>query len=87
VILSSVLPSPVTIGYEDLHHLVVTKINGHELQSLGDVPAALAECSNGLHKIEFSDDPTAIYLDAAAISAGDPGLMQNYRIPILHRLD
>jgi hypothetical protein len=87
VILSSVLPSPATIGYEDLHQLIVTKINGHTLQSLGDVPAALAECTNGLHKIEFTDDPTAIYLDAAAISAGEPGLMQNYRIPTLQRLD
>lgn len=87
VLLSTVLPSPATIGYEDLHQLIVTKINGHALNDLGDVPAALAASTNGLHKIEFSDDPTTIYLDAAAISAGESGLMQNYRLPMLQRLE
>jgi S1-C subfamily serine protease len=87
VMLSSVLPSPATVGYEELHHLIVTRINGTTLQSLADVPAALEKCANGLHKIEFADDPTAIYLDAAAITTGAEGLMKNYRIPVLERLD
>jgi S1-C subfamily serine protease len=87
VMLSSVLPSPATVGYEELHHLIVTRINGEALQSLADVPAALGKCANGLHKIEFADDPTAIYLDAAAITSGAEGLMKNYRIPMLERLD
>ncbi len=87
VILSGVLPSSVTVGYEELHHMVITKVNGMEIHRLADVPTALAQAVNGLHKIEFDGDPSCIYLDAAAITAGDPVLMRNYRIPLLKRLD
>lgn len=87
VILSAVLPSPSTIGYEDLRHLVVKKINNIALDGIGDVPRALAKSGNGLHKLEFDGDPACIYLDAAAISAGDEALMKNYRIPTLKRLE
>ncbi|MDB6151766.1 MAG: hypothetical protein JWL90_219, partial [Chthoniobacteraceae bacterium] len=87
VILSGVLPSSATVGYEELHQLVVTKINGMSIDKLSDVPAALAQVTNGLHKIEFDGEPSSIYLDAAAITAGDPALMSNYRLPLLKRLD
>ena len=87
VFLSSVLPSPVTIGYEELQHLVVKKINDVPLQSLSDIPAALAAVKNNLHKIEFDGDPTFIYLDSSAVAAGEATLMKNYRIPTLHRLN
>jgi membrane-associated protease RseP (regulator of RpoE activity) len=43
ILLSNVLPSPATVGYEDLSHLIVTKINDQPLQTLSDVPAALAK--------------------------------------------
>lgn len=87
VILSAVLPSHLTLGYEELHQMIVKKINGVPLDHLSDVPAALAKSTNGLHKIEFDGDPSAIYLDASAIGAGDRELMQNYRIPTLKRLE
>jgi hypothetical protein len=87
ILLTSVLPSPATLGYEDLHHLIVTKINDHPLQTLADVPTALEKSTNGLHKIEFDRDPRTIFLDDAAISAGNADLMKNYRIPELQRLD
>ena len=87
VMLSVVLPSPSTIGYEDLHQLIVKRINGLTLQKLADVPIALNQSANGLHKIEFDGDPSCVYLDAAAIAAGDEALMSNYRIPTLKRLE
>ena len=87
VFLTSVLPSPTSIGYEDLHHLIVTKINDQPLDSLADVPVALTKATNGLHKIEFDREPLAIYLDDAAIKAGDEDLMKNYRLPGLKRLE
>jgi PDZ domain len=86
VILSKVLPMPTTLGYEELHHLVVKKINGVVLQSLADVPAALGKAEGGLHKIEFDTDPSIIFLDAAALSSEEAALVRNYRLPATKRL-
>jgi hypothetical protein len=87
VILSRVLPSDATIGYEQLRGLVITKVNGVALQSLAELPAALAQASDGLHKIEFDGDPGRVWIDAAAAEALGPVLKQSYRIPILQRLN
>jgi S1-C subfamily serine protease len=87
VILSRVLPMPSTLGYEELHHLRVTKINGVELQSLADVPAALAKPQDGVHKIEFDTDPHMIFLDAAGLTADQEALVKNYRLPTTQRLE
>ena len=76
-----------------LHHLLhgadlrVTKINGVELQSLGDIPAALEKAVNGFHKVEFDEDPRTIYLDAAQVSAVEQQVQQQYRLPSLKRLE
>ncbi len=87
VFLSRVLPSAATVGYEDLHTLVVKRINGMELQSLADIPAALEKATDGLHKVEFDSDPTAIYLDAKAVAEEGQALMRKYRLPALQRLN
>ena len=86
VFLSRVLPMPSTIGYEELRQIRVTKINGMELQSLDDVPAALAKVENGIHRIEFDTDPGVIFLDAATLAADEKALTQNYRLPATKRL-
>lgn len=87
VILNRVLPSELTVGYEELSQIVVKKINGVELQSLADVPAALTKSTDGLHKIEFDGEPTVIYLDAAQVAASEGAFLQKYRLPSLKRLD
>jgi S1-C subfamily serine protease len=87
VILSRVLPSATTVGYEDLAQLVVTKINGMPLKRLADVPTALAKAKNGLHQIDFDGDPTTIYLDAQQVVADEKALSRKYRLPELSRLD
>ena len=87
VVLSRVLPSDATIGYEQLRGLVVTNINGVPLKGLADVPGALAKAENGLHKVEFGSDPGRIWIDAAAAEALGPVLKQSYRIPTLQRLN
>lgn len=86
VILSRVLPMPSTLGYEELHHLRVTKVNGVELQSLNDLPDALTKAENGVHRIEFDSDPSVIFLDAAGLAADEKALTQNYRLPAIKRL-
>ena len=87
VILSRVLPSDATIGYEQLRGLVVTSVNGVALNGLADLPGAIAKSANGLHKVDFNSDPGTIWLDAAASEALGPMLKQSYRIPTLQRLN
>lgn len=87
VILSRVLPMPSTLGYEELHHLRVTKVNGVELQSLADMPLALEKAQDGVHKIEFDADPGMIFLEAAGLTADQDALVKNYRLPTTQRLE
>ncbi len=85
VILSQVMPTQDSIGYEDLGALVVTKINDIPLNSFADVPKALAHPINGFHKIEFDENPNVIYLDAAQVSAHASDLQNTYGLPAVSR--
>jgi membrane-associated protease RseP (regulator of RpoE activity) len=87
VFLNRVLPSDLTIGYEELTQLVVTKVNDVPLECLADLPAALAKAKDGLHKIEFDGEPGVIYLDAAGVAAASDELQKKYRLPVLQRLN
>jgi hypothetical protein len=87
VFLSRVLPTPATVGYEELHSLRVTRINGMELQSLDDVTAALQKPVNGFHEIEFDDDPKKIYLDATQVEETEKMVQTQYRLPAMKRLE
>jgi S1-C subfamily serine protease len=87
VILSHVLPSASTVGYEELAYLVVTKINDVPLLSLDEVPAALSRPINGFHKFEFEENPRVIYLDAAQVKAEEPELLKNYGLPAVSALE
>jgi hypothetical protein len=86
VILSNVLPTPCTVGYEELNCLVVTKINGVALKSLADMDGALAKPIDGFHHIEFLGHPGEIVIDAAQAASIEPALIHNYGLPALKRL-
>ncbi|MDD5348898.1 MAG: PDZ domain-containing protein [Chthoniobacteraceae bacterium] len=86
VIMSNVLPSPCTVGYEELNCLVVTKINGVELKSLADIEPALAKPVEGFHHITFLGHPGEIVIDAAQAAAIEKPLMRNYGLPAIKRL-
>ncbi|MEI6713091.1 MAG: PDZ domain-containing protein [Verrucomicrobiota bacterium] len=87
VFMSRVLPSDVTIGYEELRHQVVRAINGVSLKSLQDVPTALKQVRDGVHSIELAGDPHQIFLDAKSVEEIAPLLQRNYRLPALSRLE
>jgi hypothetical protein len=87
VFLSRVLPSEATIGYEEIQSIIVKKVNGLTLQSLADLPAALAQARDGVHKIEFDGDPGTIYLDATRADEQSALLAKKYRLPTLQRLE
>ena len=86
VILSQVLPANSTIGYDDLAYLTVTKVNGKEIKSLGDLAEAVKQPLQGFIKIETVEDPKQIELDAAQVAAEAPDLQENYGISSLQRL-
>jgi len=86
VILNQVLPSATTVGYEMLAYLVVSKINGIPIRSIADVAKAVEKPINGFHKVEFSEDPRVLYLDAKQVEDGNDALMRNYGLPAINRL-
>jgi S1-C subfamily serine protease len=81
VILSQVLPTQDSIGYEELGALVVTRINDIPLTSFADVPKALEHPINGFHKIEFEENPTVIYLDAQQVADHAEDMKKTYGLP------
>lgn len=88
VILSQVLPSTNTIGYDEFSYLTVLKVNGKEIKSLNDLAdAAKQPAEGGFIKIETEEDPKQIELDAKSISDEAPDLQENYGIPSLQRLE
>ncbi len=87
VILSQVLPTEDTIGYEDLGALVVTKINDVPLNSFADVARAIEHPVNGFHKIEFEENPNVIYLDARQVGEHVEELKQTYGLPSVSRTE
>ena len=87
VILSQVLPADSTIGYDELAYLTVTKVNGKEIKSLGDLAEAVKQPMDGFIKIETEEDPKQIELDAAQVAAEAPNLQENYGISSMQRLD
>jgi len=86
VIVSQVLPSPTTIGYDDLAFLTVKNVNGKEIKSLADVIEAVKQPQEGYIKIETEEDPKQIELDAKQVQDENQNLQDNYGIPSLERL-
>jgi membrane-associated protease RseP (regulator of RpoE activity) len=87
VFLSQIFPTPNTLGYENLEHLVVTKVNGVPIKSLDDLAKAAKSTKDGFLKIEFDEDPGFIYLDASDNEKSRAQLMQDYGIPALENLE
>ncbi len=87
VFLSQVFPTPDTLGYENLEHLVISKVNGLPIKSLDDLAKAAKSPRDGFLKIEFDEDPSFIYLNASDDEKSKSQLMQDYGIPALENLE
>jgi hypothetical protein len=88
VILTQVLPSNSTIGYDDANFLTVLKVNGREVKSLRDVIEAVKQpLEGGFTKIETFEDPKMLALDMAQVEQEAAGLQENYGLPALQRLE
>jgi len=74
--LSGVIPTPATVGYEQLRNLVIAKVNGRKIEDTAGLIEAFQHPSDGLHSIEFEDEDFTIYLDQQVSDAVDAQLMQ-----------
>jgi hypothetical protein len=71
VLLSSVLPDPCNLGYQDMRDLIVTSVNGVHIGRIEDLKRAFAEPHGPFHVVEFlpGQGPTRIVLDVAEAAA------------------
>jgi hypothetical protein len=69
VLLSSVLPDPSNLGYQDLRDLLVTRVNGVDIGRIEDVRRAFETPAGAFHVVEFvpGQGPTRIVLDVAEV--------------------
>ncbi len=82
VIITGVIPTPFSIGYEDLGNRVISAVNGQPIGKLADVRKALSTPVNGFHKIELEQHPKVVYLDPRELPLIHQMIERRYRIPI-----
>lgn len=82
VIVSGVIPTPFTIGYENLSELVVQQVNGQPIGKLSHVAAAIKTPLDGFHRIEIEQHPKVIFLDPIQIPQIHQSIQERYRIPV-----
>jgi len=87
VILSGILLTSYTVGYNGLSNLVVKRINNQAVGKLEDVPRALERPVNGFHQIEFEQRPKVIFLDAKELPQMNMQIQERYNLPALYNLE
>lgn len=85
VIISGVIPSRVTIGYDKLRNYIVKEVNGQVIKNIKDLKAAFENHAESIHSIKLSDPPSEIFIDAALASQVDQGLLKQ-GLPALERI-
>lgn len=76
VILSGSIPTPATVGYEQLRNLIVRKVNDKPIRDMKTLVDAFARNTEELHSIEFAEEDFTIYLDRVVTDTVDEQLMQ-----------
>ena len=87
VVLAQILPTPDTIGYENIENVVIKELNGRLVKSIADLAEAAKHPVEGFQKIKLEEDPTWLFLDAASIEANRTQLMEHYELPATERLN
>lgn len=76
VILTGVIPTPATVGYESLRNLIVSKVNGQPIKNLQSLIAAFDDKAPAIHSIEFTEENLTINLDEEMSSSIDSQLLK-----------
>lgn len=82
VIISNVIPTSFTTGYENLSELVVQQVNDKPIGKLSHVASALKTPVDGFHKIDIEQHPKVIFLDPEQIPQIHQTIQERYRIPV-----
>ncbi len=82
VILSTVLPDAVNVGYQDERFLAVKEINGKPIGRIQDVQEALRHPKDGFHVIDFYQGDTLqrIVLDSEASESATRRVLERYHL-------
>jgi hypothetical protein len=82
IVLSQVLPDSFNLGYQDVRHLALERVNGQKIGSLRDLQQALSRSTDGFHVMEFLKGETLqrIVLDAGQLDAATQRVLQRYGI-------
>jgi hypothetical protein len=82
IVLSTVLPDPVNIGYQEIRFLIVDKFNGKTIHTLADIIAAKDQPKDGFHLVEFreGDSLRRMILDATEMDAATVRVLERYGI-------
>ena len=76
ILLTGVIPTPATVGYESLRNLIVTKVNGKPIKNIQSLISAFEDDVPTTHSIEFNEENLTINLDEEMSSAIDSQLLQ-----------
>ena len=87
VVVTGVIPTPATLGYEALRNLIVTEVNGKPVRDMASLFKAFETPGTaGSHEIRFDGEDFPIHLDPAASDYVDAELL-NRGLTRLHRID
>jgi hypothetical protein len=86
VFLSQVLPSPITLGYQQLSGLVLLQLNGQEIKSLAELAKIVDSCRSGDLVFEFRDEPGKLILNAGELPTSSEKIGKDYGLRELRRL-
>lgn len=76
VVLTGVIPTPATVGYESLRNLIVTKVNGKPIKNIQSLISAFDHVDADIHSIEFDEENLTINLDEETSSSVDSQLLK-----------
>jgi hypothetical protein len=88
VVLSQVLPSAWSMGYQTCRDLPVKRIDGREVDSIADVVEAFQKAEGPFVRIELypNEDRTELVVDATVLREVTEQILRDYGIPAAHRL-
>jgi hypothetical protein len=83
ILLTSVLPDPANLGYQDQRDLIVDKVNGRPVGSMDDLRQAFREPQGGFHVVELvpGQSMRRIVLDASEAQAAADRIRAAYGVP------
>ena len=76
ILLTGVIPTPATVGYESLRNLIVTQVNGKPIKNIQSLISAFDDEAPVIHSIEFNEENLTINLDEEMSSTIDSQLLQ-----------